>query len=106
MESLYDRTGFPFEIALMGAAVQVAPVDMERKSVLDVVLCHIFITPAVLIGSLEPVHKIALALELFAGERRELFGKIDIVISVLGVVREGEFSRTYRFDALDHRFRD
>ena len=79
---------------------------MERKSVLDVVLCHIFITPAVLIGSLEPVHKITLALELFAGERRELFGKIDIVISVLGVVREGEFSRTYRFDALDHRFRD
>ncbi len=31
VESLYDRTGFPFEIALMSAAVQVAPVDMERK---------------------------------------------------------------------------
>ena len=34
------------------------------------VLGHILVTPAALIGSLEPVDEIALALQLFAGQRR------------------------------------
>ena len=103
VKRLHNRTGFALKIALECAAVQVAPVNVKREGVLDVVLCHVLVGPAALIGCLEAVDEVSLALELFAGERCELFREIDIIVAVLALVREREFSGAHSLNAFDHR---
>ena len=106
VERLHNRAGLALKIALACTAVQVAPVDVERECVLDVFPGHILVAPAALIGGLEAVDEVALALQLFAGQRAQLFREVDIIVTVLAVMRERELARTNGFDTLNHRLSD
>ena len=106
VERLHDRAGLALKVALMRTTVQVAPVHMEGERILDVFPGHVLVAPAALVGSLEAVDEVALALQLFAGERAQLVREVDIIVTVLAVMRERELARTNGFDTLDHRLSD
>ena len=80
--------------------------DVERECVLDVFPGHVLVAPAALVGSLEAVDEVALALQFLTGERAQLFREVDIIVAVLAVMRERELARTNGFDTLDHRLSD
>ena len=76
---------------------------MIAERILDVVLAHILITPAAFVRRLEAVNQITLTLQLFTRQRTQLVRQIDIIVSILVVMRKDKFSGTHRFNAFDHR---
>ena len=79
---------------------------MEGERILAVFPGHVLVAPPPLIGSLKAVDEVALALQLFAGQRAQLFREVDIIVTVLAVMRERELARANGFDTLDHRLSD
>ena len=103
MQRLHNGTGFTLKITALRTAILIAPADMIAKRILEVVLAHILITPAAFVRRLEAVNQIALTLQLFTRQRTQLVRQIDIIISILAVMRKDKFSGTHRFNAFDHR---
>ena len=106
VECLHDCAGLALKVALACTAVQVAPVHMEGERILAVFPGHVLVAPPPLIGGLEAVNEVALALQFLTGERAQLFREVDIIVTVLAVMRERELARTNGFDTLDHRLSD